>query len=167
MTKSDSKLQPSSGGTSVTVYRAVVVKQTLPNLYPCTCTAFLNFWLYNLAWKAIIECSNLDFDVFLAKLTNFKILRKWKCHLHLSKSVPICYGASYWERKQSAKDTWAMLEWELEVSKMSKNDQFSLWPMLRLNFPSSDSEDGTCWKGPMDGNELSGCAEGMQTFWSF
>ena len=44
---------------------------------------------------------------------------------------------------------------------------FSLWPVLRLNFPSSDSEDGTCWKGPMDGNELSGCAEGMQTFWSF
>ena len=39
--------------------------------------------------------------------------------------------------------------------------------MLRLNFLSSDSEDGTCWKGPMDGNELSGCAEGMQTFWSF
>ena len=44
---------------------------------------------------------------------------------------------------------------------------FPLWPVLRLNFPSSDSEDGTCWKGPMDGNELSGCGEGMQTFWSF
>ena len=138
--KSDSKLQPPSGGTSITVYQAVVVKQTLPNLYPYTCTAFLNFWLYNVAWKAIIECSNLDFDVFLAKLTNFKILGRWKWRLCLSKSVPRGYGASYhyWERKRSVKYTWAVLEWELEVSKKIEN-----WPFFTVASASSQFSNFT------------------------
>ena len=48
------------------------------------------------------------------------------------------------------------------MSKMSKIGHFSLWQVLRLNFPSSDSEHMTCYMEAMDGIELVGCAEGMQ-----
>ena len=45
---------------------------------------------------------------------------------------------------------------------MSKIGHFSLRQVLRLNFPSSDSEHMTCYMEAMDGVELVGGGKGMR-----